>query len=118
MRGRALLLWLLAPACTTSMYEEVAQDVDGACIALEGHTFTSTDELTCETERCHWQLSFDIDTARTSQVTWRYAGTSEVGKVSCRGSTLTVTTPTRTLRATFDPTTLHVQWAGQTYVAQ
>lgn len=122
---RAPGLWLLTglvPACTSSM-QETAQVEQGACIALEGRTFASVDELACgpapeSAGRCRWQLTFDVESARASQFTWLHSDLGEAGQVRCDGGVLTATIGTRTLQATFDPATLRLRWAGTVYVAQ
>ena len=108
---RTSRLWLLlaglVPACTYSM-QETAQVEQGACIALEGRTFTSA----------AGSLTFDVESARASQFTWLHADVGETGQVRCEGGVLTATTGTRTLQAAFDPATLRLTWAGTVYVAQ
>lgn len=79
----------------------------GACIALEGRTFTSA----------AGSLTFDVESARASQFTWLHADVGETGQVRCDGGVLTAT-GTRTLQAAFDPATLRLTWAGSVYVAQ
>ena len=109
MRGRGLLLLTgLVAACTSSM-QETGMVEQGACMALEGRTFTSA----------VGSLTFDVESARASQFTWLHSDLGETGQVRCDGGTLTVTTTNkRTLQATFDPATLRLSWAGAVYVAQ
>ncbi len=120
MRGLLIIAAGLVPACTSGLYEtSVVESEQGACTKLEGRTFVSIDELECGvTQRCRWQLAFDVDAAATSQFMWFYSDVAEVGQVSCVGGKVTATTASRTLRATFDPATLQLSWAGVTYVAQ
>ena len=118
MRGLLIVAGLI-PACTSGLSEtSVAESEQGACTRLEGRTFVSVDELECGvTQRCRWQLAFDVDSTATSQFMWFYSDVAEVGQVSCAGGVVTATTATRTLRATFDRQTLRLSWAGETYVA-
>ena len=123
MRGPLILFASsMASACTSGMYETTAVE-QGACTALEGRTFSSVNELECGrtpegVARCRWQLAFDIGNAASSQFSWTYSDVSDAGQVICSGNTVTAKTGSRTIRATFDPHTLRLQWAGETYVAQ
>jgi len=107
MRGLLLLITGFAPACTSGLYETQVEE-QGACTALEGRTFTSSDG---------GQLAFDVDSAATSQVTWFDSEIAEAGQVSCVGTKVTATIAGRTLRAVFDPQALRLQWAGVSYAA-
>jgi hypothetical protein len=116
---RGLLLAGFVPACTSGMTETTVVE-QGACTALEGRTFVSQNELECGRSgaRCRWQLTFDVDTARTSQFVWQFSDVGDVGQVTCNGSAIIATTSSRTLRATFDAATLRLHWAGETYISQ
>ncbi len=127
MRMLRLLVGLVAiPACTSNM-QETALVEQGACVALEGRTFTSVDELECLTPdrggsedagRCRWQVSFEVESARESQFTWLHSDVGETGQVTCKGGALTATINNRRVRGTFDSKTLRLTWAGVSYVAQ
>ncbi len=95
---------------------------NGACIALEGRTFTSVDELECGrspdgTGRCHWLITFAIRDNRASDFAWSYSDVAESGKVECHGETL-AGIASRSYTGAFDPATQTLTWAGAQYLAQ
>jgi hypothetical protein len=97
--------------------QETALVEQGACVALEGRTFASVDELDCGLTpdgagRCRWQVSFEVESARASQFTWLHVDVGETGQVTCDGGALAATINNRRLRGTFDPKTLRLTWAG------
>ncbi len=119
MRG-LLIVAGLVPACTSGMLETTTVE-QGACTTLEGRTFVSERELPCGPDGavlCRWQLSFDVDTTATSQLSWVHSNVGEVGRVSCTGTAITATMGSRSFRATLDPRSLRLSWAGESYVAQ
>ena len=124
MRWLGISAGLAVAACTSNLHEPpLAETAQGACVALEGRTFTSLEELECGRTpegiaTCRWQLTFDIGTAAVSQFAWTYSDVSEAGQVTCVDNTITATASGRTIRGTFDPASLRLDWAGETYVAQ
>jgi len=116
------LTLLALSACTSGTYYESTVVEQGACIALEGRSFQSLDELECGrtpdgVARCRWQVSFDIGLPTASEFSWHYSDVSEAGQVTCHGSSITAVSVGRTIQGSFDPATQTLVWAGQRYNA-
>ena len=121
LRGLIASIALLAPplgACTGGMYDPATvEQQNGACIALEGRTFVSINELECGgASRCHWGLTFATKDATASDFAWNYSDTSEHGRVECRGQGIKATGG-RAMAGTFDPSSQMLLWGGEVYVA-
>jgi hypothetical protein len=91
---------------------------NGACIALEGRTFASLNELECGLTpdgvgRCHWQISFATRDKTASDFAWSHSDVGESGRVECHGETVAATT----YAGAFDPATQLLTWAGEAYAA-
>ncbi len=117
----------------------MVEQQNGACIALEGRTFASVNELECGRAlggagRCQWQITFAVRDGSASEFVWQhrsgagspdspltYSDVAESGRVECRGETLRGIASRKVsvaLGGTFDPATQVLTWAGQTYLAQ
>lgn len=122
MRGRLFLL-LLANACTSGPYTEssVGDVEQGACVALEGRTFQSIEELECGrtpegVALCRWQVAFEISTATNSEFAWTYSDVGEAGRAVCNGNSITATSGGgRAITGSFDRATQRLVWAGVAY---
>lgn len=118
MRGA---LYLLAvSACTSGPYTESTVIEQGACVALEGRSFSSVNELECGrtpdgVALCQWQLAFDIGTQTASEWSWSYSDVSESGRATCTDTSITAVAGDRTLTGMFDPVTQQLIWAGEAY---
>ena len=114
-------LWAFA-ACTGGMYDPATvEQQNGACIALEGRTFTSLGEFGCGVTpdgaaRCHWEVTFASKDATASDFAWSYSDVTDQGRVECRGESIKAAGP-RAVIGAFDPTTQILTWGGETYVA-
>jgi hypothetical protein len=119
----AVLLFALG-ACTTGMSDpSTVEQQNGACVELEGRTFTSLSELECGltpdgVARCHWSVSFATRDSAASELAWSYSDVSEHGRAECRGSTVIATVNGRTVTGTFDAIAQRLTWAGELYQAQ
>lgn len=94
----------------------------GACIALEGRTFHSVNDLECGrgpegTARCHWTLTFAIRDTDASDFAWSFSDVQEAGRAECRGQSIVASGASRTLSGTFDSATQMLTWAGEVYIA-
>ena len=113
---------VLPLAACTGMYDpSTVEQQNGACIALEGRTFVSMNELDCGRTsdglaRCHWGLTFATKDAAASDFAWSYSDVSEQGHVECRGQSIKATA-SRTVTGTFDPGSQILMWGGEAYVA-
>jgi hypothetical protein len=120
---RASLALLALGACTGGMHDpSTVEQQNGACIALEGRTFASLQELECGrtpdgVAQCHWQLVFATRDTTASEFAWSYSDVSEGGRVECLGQRITAFSASRILSGTFDSSTQMLNWAGETYVA-
>jgi len=117
---RLPLLLLALAGCTTGLDESSVEQ--GACVAIEGHTFSSVDELECGRTpdgpaHCRWQVTIDIGDAASSEFTWFYSDVAETGSLTCVGDGITAATPSRMIPVTFDRANQRLEWAGETYVA-
>jgi len=108
-------------ACIGGMHESssTVEQQNGACVALEGRTFESINELECGltpdgVARCHWQISFGIRDNTASEFAWSYSDVGETGRVECHGQS--VASPSYV--GSFDSATQTLTWAGETYVVQ
>jgi len=121
MSRRLSLVLIALGACTGGMSDpSTVEQQDGACIALEGRTFSSVNQLECGrtpdgTSRCHWQITFATRDTTASDFAWAYSDVSEHGRVECRGEQVVTKLGSRTVTGRFDQTTQILTWAGETY---
>jgi len=118
---RATLLVLLVSGCTTGLDESTVEQ--GACVMLEGRTFSSMNELECGLTpsgpaTCHWQVTIDIGDTGSSEFTWYYSDVGESGMLTCVDNVITATTASQVIPVGFDPVSQQLEWAGETYVAR
>ena len=110
---------VLPIAACAGMYDpSTVEQQNGACIALEGRTFVSLNELDCgRTSRCHWGLTFATKDAAASDFAWSYSDVSEQGRVECRGQSIKATASRTVVTGAFDPSSQTLMWGGEAYVA-
>lgn len=114
-------MFVLALGACTGMHDpSTVEQQNGACIDLEGRTFSSVNELECGltpdgAARCHWQLAFAIRDGQASDFAWSYSDVGESGRVECHGHALSATA-SRKITGSYDPATQMLTWDGQVYV--
>ena len=116
-----LLALISGAACTGGMNDpSTVEQQNGACVELEGRTFSSVNQLECGrtpdgVARCNWQISFATRDTTASDFSWERSDASEFGSVECRGETVTTKVGSRIVTGRFDPATQVLTWAGEIY---